>query len=217
MGRTRDDHVYRADETKRQPIVRTVIAALAGSALEWYDFGLYGASAALVFGHLFFPEFSPIAGTLAAFATYAIGFFARPIGGVVFSHYGDKVGRKPVLAATLLLMGSATCLMGVLPTYESIGIWAPILLVLLRLFQGLGAGAEYGGAALLLVEQRPAHRGFYGSFAASGVFVGLVLSVGVFSMVTTPLSQKALLSWGWRIPYLLSVIVIGVGFYLRYR
>jgi MFS transporter, MHS family, shikimate and dehydroshikimate transport protein len=217
MERTRDDHVYRADETKHQPIVRTVIAALAGSALEWYDFGLYGASAALVFGHLFFPEFSPIAGTLAAFATYAIGFLARPIGGILFSHYGDKVGRKPVLAATLLLMGSATCLMGLLPTYETIGIWAPILLVLLRLFQGLGAGAEYGGAALLLVEQRPAHRGFYGSFAASGVFVGLVLSVGVFSIVTTPLSQEALLSWGWRIPYLLSVIVIGVGFYLRYR
>jgi MFS transporter, MHS family, shikimate and dehydroshikimate transport protein len=217
MQRTWDDHRRREDATKRQPIVRTIIAALAGSALEWYDFGLYAASAALVFGHLFFPELSPLAGTLAAFATYAIGFFARPIGGIIFSHYGDKVGRKPVLAATLLLMGSATSLMGLLPTYASIGIWAPVLLVLLRLLQGLGAGAEYGGAALLLAEQRPARRGFYGSFAASGVFVGLVLSVGVFSVVTTPLSQAALLAWGWRIPYLLSVIIIGVGFYLRYR
>ncbi|MBV8397836.1 MAG: MHS family MFS transporter [Acetobacteraceae bacterium] len=214
---TKYDNVRGGNETKRQSIARTVVAALAGSALEWYDFGLYGASAALVFGQLFFPEFSSIAGTLAAFATYAIGFFARPIGGIIFSHYGDKVGRKPVLAATLLLMGSATCLMGLLPTYQSVGLWAPVLLVLLRLIQGLGAGAEYGGAALLLAEQRPAHRAFYGSFAASGVFVGLVLSVGIFSIVTTPLSREALLSWGWRVPYLLSVVVIGVGLYLRYR
>src|SRR3954470_2603712 len=195
METTRDGGVRREDETKHQPIVRTVIAALVGSALEWYDFGLYGASAALVFGHLFFPEFSPLAGTLAAFATYAIGFLARPIGGIIFSHYGDKVGRKPVLAATLLLMGSATCLMGLVPTYESIGIWGPLLLVLLRLLQGLGAGAEYGGAALLLAEQRPESRAYYGSFAASGVFIGLVLSVGVFSVVESSLSKEEMLSW----------------------
>jgi MHS family shikimate/dehydroshikimate transporter-like MFS transporter len=200
---------------KRLPMVKLVIAALSGSALEWYDFGLYGAAAALVFGPLFFPTFSPVAGTLAAFATYAVGFLSRPIGGIIFSHYGDKVGRKPVLAATLLVMGTATCLMGLLPTYESIGVWAPVLLVFLRLLQGLGAGAEYGGAALMLAEQNPARRGFYGSFAASGVFIGVVLSLGIFSAVTTPLSREAFLSWGWRIPYLLSVLVVGVGLYLR--
>ncbi len=203
--------------TGRVPIVRLIIAALSGSALEWYDFGLYGATAALVFGPLFFPTLSPLSGTIAAFATYAVGFLARPVGGLIFSHYGDKVGRKPVLAATLLVMGTATVLMGLLPTYSSIGVWAPILLVVLRLVQGLGAGAEYGGAALLLLEQNPARRGFYGAFPASGVFIGLVLSVGIFSAVSTPLSHAALLSWGWRIPYLLSVLIIGVGIYLRRR
>jgi MFS transporter, MHS family, shikimate and dehydroshikimate transport protein len=214
MEQTRND---RDGATQHRPIVRTVIAALVGSALEWYDFGLYGAAAALVFGELFFPSFSPLAGTLAAFATYAVGFFARPVGGIIFSHYGDKLGRKPVLAATLIVMGAATCLMGLLPTYAMVGLWAPVLLVVLRLVQGLGAGAEYGGAALLLAEQRPERRAFYGSFAAAGVFLGIVFSIGVFSLVTAPLSREALLSWGWRVPYLLSVIVIGVGLYMRLR
>ena len=205
------------DPGARLPVVRTVITALVGSALEWYDFGLYGAAAALVFGEVFFPKFSPLAGTLAAFGTYAIGFFARPVGGILFSHYGDKVGRKPVLAATLLVMGLSTCLMGLLPTFAAIGIWAPVLLVILRLIQGLGAGAEYGGAALLLAEQRPERRAFYGSFAACGVFTGIILSIGVFSVVSSVLSKEALLAWGWRGPYLLSVLVVGVGLYLRLR
>jgi MFS family permease len=200
----------------KQSVVRVIITALIGSALEWYDFGLYGVTAALVFAPLFFPNFSPVAGTLAAFTTYAVGFLSRPLGGIIFSHYGDKVGRKPVLAATLIVMGISTCLMGLLPTYSEIGIWAPIALVLLRLIQGLGAGAEYGGAALLLAEQNPERRGFYGGFAASGVFVGIVLSLGAFSLITAPLSQESLLSWGWRVPYLLSVVVIGVGLYLRF-
>jgi MFS transporter, MHS family, shikimate and dehydroshikimate transport protein len=200
---------------KNQSIPRVIVTALIGSALEWYDFGLYGVTAALVFAPLFFPTFSPVAGTLAAFTTYAVGFLSRPLGGIIFSHYGDRVGRKPVLAATLIVMGISTCLMGLLPTYHQIGIWAPITLVVLRLLQGLGAGAEYGGAALLLAEQNPNRRGFYGGFAASGVFVGVVLSLGVFSLVTGPMSQESLLSWGWRVPYLLSVIVVGVGLYLR--
>ncbi|MDA9440349.1 MFS transporter [Bradyrhizobium sp. CCBAU 51745] len=197
-------------------IPRVIATALIGSALEWYDFGLYGVTAALVFAPLFFPTFSPVAGTLAAFTTYAVGFLSRPLGGIIFSHYGDKVGRKPVLAATLMVMGVSTCLMGLLPTFDQIGIWAPIVLVVLRLIQGLGAGAEYGGAALLLAEQNPARRGFYGAFAASGVFVGIVLSLGVFSLVTADMSQATLLSWGWRVPYLLSVVVVGVGLYLRF-
>ena len=215
MEQTRTETPGREDAVQRQPIVRTVIAGLIGSALEWYDFGLYGASAALIFGPLFFPKFSPIAGTLAAFATYGLGFLARSVGGIIFSHYGDKVGRKPVLAATLIVMGTATCLIGLLPTYDSIGNWAPALLVALRLVQGLGA--EYGGAALLLAEQRPKHRAFYGSFAASGVFVGIVLSIGAFSLVTASLSRDAVLAWGWRVSFLLSVVVVAVGLYMRLR
>ena len=198
-----------------QSIHRLIVAALIGSALEWYDFSLYGVTAALVFAPLFFPTFSPAAGSLAAFATFAVGFLSRPLGGIIFSHYGDKIGRKPVLAATLVLMGASTCLMGLLPTFDQIGIWAPIALVLLRLVQGLGAGAEYGGAALVLAEQNPRRRGFYGAFAASGVFVGIALSLGVFSLVTSAMSQETLLGWGWRVPYLLSVVVVGVGLYLR--
>jgi MHS family shikimate/dehydroshikimate transporter-like MFS transporter len=204
-------------EPPKQSIFRIIVTALIGSALEWYDFGLYGVTAALVFAPLFFPTFSPVAGTLAAFTTYAVGFLSRPLGGIIFSHYGDKVGRKPVLAATLIVMGVSTCLMGLLPTYDQIGVWAPVTLVVLRLIQGLGAGAEYGGAALLLAEQNPNRRGFYGAFAACGVFTGIVLSLGVFSLVTAPLSQESLLSWGWRVPYLLSVVVIGVGIYLRMK
>lgn len=202
-------------ELPKQSAFKIIVTALIGSALEWYDFGLYGVTAALVFGPLFFPTFSPVAGTLAAFTTYAVGFLSRPLGGIIFSHYGDKVGRKPVLAATLVVMGASTCSMGLLPTYNQIGVWAPVALVVLRLFQGLGAGAEFGGAALLLAEQNPNRRGFYGAFAASGVFIGIVLSLGVFSLITAPLSQVSLLSWGWRVPYLLSVVVIGVGIYLR--
>jgi MHS family shikimate/dehydroshikimate transporter-like MFS transporter len=202
-----------ADQSPSIP--RVIIAALIGSALEWYDFSLYGVTAALVFAPLFFPTFSPVAGSLAAFATFAVGFLSRPLGGLVLSHFGDKIGRKPVLAATLILMGVSTCLIGLLPTFDQIGIWAPIALVLLRLIQGLGAGAEYGGAALLLAEQNPRRRGFYGAFAASGVFVGIALSLGIFSLVTSAMSQETLLSWGWRVPYLLSVVVVGVGLYLR--
>jgi MFS transporter, MHS family, shikimate and dehydroshikimate transport protein len=196
-------------------ILRLIITAMIGSALEWYDFSLYGVTAALVFAPLFFPTFSPAAGSLAGFATFAIGFLSRPLGGIIFSHYGDKIGRKPVLVATLMLMGVSTCLMGLLPTFDQIGLWAPIALVLLRLVQGLGAGAEYGGAALMLAEQNPGSRGFYGAFAASGVFVGIALSLGVFGLVTSAMSQETLLDRGWRVPFLLSVVVVGVGLYLR--
>ena len=156
----------RGQTAQSTSITRKIVAGLIGSALEWYDFSLYGVTAALVFAPLFFPTFSPVAGTLAAFATYAVGFLARPLGGIVFSHYGDRIGRKPVLAATLIVMGVSTCLMGLLPTFDQIGVWAPILLVVLRIIQGLGAGAEYGGAALLLAEQNPNRRGFDGAFAA---------------------------------------------------
>jgi MHS family shikimate/dehydroshikimate transporter-like MFS transporter len=226
---TMDERLHQRSEHDSRPIIptsgrhtgrtksmsRVIATCLIGSALEWYDFSLYGVSAALVIAPLFFPTFSPVAGTLTAFATFAVGFFARPIGGIVFSHYGDRIGRKPVLAATLMLMGISTFLMGLLPTFDQIGIWAPMMLVLLRFLQGLGAGAEYGGAALLLAEQNPSRRGFYGSFAASGVFIGIALSLGVFGLVSASMSHETLLSWGWRVPYLVSIVVVGVGLYLR--
>src|SRR5262245_57470556 len=154
---------------------RVILASAVGSALEWYDFFIYGTASALVFGELFFPKLDPTVGTLAAFATFGVGFFARPVGGMVFGHLGDRIGRKPVLVITLLLVGGGTFLIGLLPSYNSIGIWAPLLLVVLRLAQGFGAGAEYGGAVILAVEHAPrGKRGLYGSWAAIGVTAGLL-------------------------------------------
>jgi MFS transporter, MHS family, shikimate and dehydroshikimate transport protein len=203
-------------EAPERSILKVALTALAGSSIEWYDFFIYGTAAALVFGQLFFPDFSPLAGTLAAFGTYAVGFFIRPFGGLVFGHFGDKLGRKPVLVMTLLLMGIATTLIGLLPTYDTIGVWAPILLVALRVLQGLGAGAEYGGAILMSGEHATGRRGFYASWPASGVYVGILLSSGIFALVST-LPEVQLLAWGWRVPFLLSIIVVGVGLFIRLR
>lgn len=194
---------------------RVMMASAVGSALEWYDFFIYGTAAALVFSELFFPKFDPTTALLLSFASFGVGFFARPFGGIVFGHLGDRIGRKPVLVITLMLVGVGTFLIGVLPTYESVGIWAPIMLVGLRLVQGFGAGAEYGGAVILAVEHAPAgKRGLFGSFAAIGVNIGLLLATGVFALVTQ-LPQEDFLSWGWRIPFLLSAILIVVGFIIR--
>jgi metabolite-proton symporter len=194
-----------------------MLASAVGSALEWYDFFIYGTAAALVFGDLFFPKLDQNVGTLAAFATFGVGFFARPFGGMVFGHLGDRLGRKPVLVITLLLVGVGTFLIGLLPTYETAGIWAPIMLVMLRLIQGFGAGAEYGGAVILAVEHAPpGKRGFFGSWAAIGVNFGLLLATGVFALVSA-LPKADFLSWGWRIPFLLSIVLILVGFYIRAR
>lgn len=194
---------------------RVMLASAVGSALEWYDFFIYGTAAALVFGELFFPKLDPMVGTLAAFATFGVGFVARPLGGVVFGHLGDRIGRKPVLVITLLLVGGGTFLIGFLPTYDQIGLWAPALLVLLRLVQGFGAGAEYGGAVLLAVEHAPpGKRGFYGSWAPIGVTVGNMAAVGVFALMTT-MPKEDFLSWGWRVPFLLSIVLILFGFYIR--
>jgi MFS transporter, MHS family, shikimate and dehydroshikimate transport protein len=194
-----------------------MMASAVGSALEWYDFFIYGTAAALVFGDLFFPKLESTAGTLAAFATFGVGFFARPFGGMIFGHLGDRIGRKPVLVITLMLVGVGTFLIGLLPTYNSVGIWAPVMLVALRLVQGFGAGAEYGGAVILAVEHAPpGKRGLFGSFAAIGVNIGLLLATGVFALVST-LPKEDFLSWGWRVPFLLSIILIIVGFYIRSR
>jgi metabolite-proton symporter len=192
-----------------------MMAAAVGSALEWYDFFIYGTASALVFGELFFPKYDADIGTLAAYATFAVGFIARPFGGLFFGHFGDRIGRKPMLVATILLVGGGTFLIGCLPTYASIGIWAPILLLLMRLLQGFGAGAEYGGAVILAVEfAPPGKRGLYGSFAPIGVTVGNLLAAGVFYLVTM-MSKDDLLSWGWRIPFLISLLLLGLGVWIR--
>jgi metabolite-proton symporter len=191
------------------------IASFVGTTIEWYDFFLYGTASALIFGKLFFPNYDPLTGTLASFGTYAVGFAARPIGGIVCGHFGDRIGRKSMLVLTLLIMGIATFLIGLLPTYQSIGIWAPILLVLLRMAQGFGVGGEWGGAVLMAVEHSPkGKRGFYGSWPQVGVPAGLLLSTAVFWQISK-LPQEALLTWGWRIAFLLSILLVGVGLYIR--
>jgi metabolite-proton symporter len=205
-----------ADKADRSRL-RVILAASVGSALEWYDFFLYGTAAALVFGELFFPKSDPVVGTLLAFLTFGVGFVVRPLGGILFGIMGDRFGRKPVLVATLLMIGVGTTLIGVLPTYAQIGYWAPALLVAMRVVQGLGAGAEYGGAVIFLVENAPPkHRGFWGSFAPLGVSVGNLLAAGAFALVTL-LPREDLISWGWRLPFLASFLLIMVGIYVRLK
>jgi MFS transporter, MHS family, shikimate and dehydroshikimate transport protein len=190
---------------------------MIGTTIEWYDFFLYGTAAALVFNRLFFPTFDPLSGTLAAFGTYSVGFFARPIGGIVIGHYGDRIGRKSMLVLTLVIMGVATFAIGLLPTYAQIGPWAAVALVTLRVAQGFGVGGEWGGAVLMAVEHAPAGaRGFYGSWPQIGVPAGLLLSTAVFA-VFTRLPEDQFLSWGWRVPFLASILLVGIGLIIRLR
>ena len=202
---------------ERTSLRQVVAASLIGSVIEWYDFFIYGTAAALIFGQLFFPGSDPLIGTLYAFGTYAVGFVARPIGGVFCGHYGDKIGRKSMLVMTLLVMGVATALVGLLPTYESIGILAPILLVILRLLQGFAVGGEWGGATLMTVEYAPpGRRGFYGSWPGMGIPAGLVVATAVFTAFSS-LPQEQFLSWGWRVPFLVSIVLVAVGLFVRLR
>lgn len=206
-----------AGSPSRGTLRHVMLAAAVGSALEWYDFFIYGAASALVFGPLFFPKYDAAVGVMASFATFAVGFLARPFGGLFFGHFGDRWGRKPVLVATLLLVGGSTFAIGLLPTYEQAGIWAPLMLLGLRLLQGFGAGAEYGGAVVMSVEfAPPGRRGLYGSFAPMGTTVGNALAGGVFWLVTS-YSGDNLLTWGWRIPFLVSILLLGLGVYIRAR
>lgn len=193
-------------------------AALVGTSIEWYDFYVYATAAAIVFPHIFFPEdLDPALATLASFGTYAVAFFMRPLGGIIFGHIGDKLGRKPALTMTLLLMGIATTLVGVLPTYAVIGIWAPILLIIFRMCQGLAVGGEWGGASLMSVESAPPKwKTFYGGFTQVGNPLGALMATGMFWILTS-LGDDVLLTWGWRIPFLFSIVLIGVGFWVRYR
>ncbi len=195
---------------------RVIVASLIGTSLEWYDFFLYGSAAALVFGRLFFPQFEALTGTLLAFTTYAVGFVARPLGGIVFGHFGDRVGRRNVLVATLILMGGATFAIGLVPTYATIGIAAPILLVSLRFLQGLGLGGEWGGAVLMSMEHGdPRRRGLNASWPQVGVPAGNLLAAGVLWVLSAVLSDAAFLSWGWRVPFLLSGVLVVVGLWIR--
>lgn len=198
-------------------IRRAVLASFIGTTVEWYDFFLYGTASALVFNKLFFPNIEPHAGTMAAFATYAVGFFARPVGGIVFGHFGDRLGRKSMLVTTLVLMGVATFCIGLLPTYGQAGILAPILLVMLRFVQGFGVGGEWGGAMLMAVEHGHASkRGFLASCVQAGMPMGLLLANGVFKMASQ-MDEAAFLSWGWRIPFLLGIVLLGVGMFIRLK
>jgi MFS transporter, MHS family, shikimate and dehydroshikimate transport protein len=206
------------DRGQTSSVRQVALASLIGTSIEWYDFFLYGTAAALIFNKLFFPNVSPTTGTLAAFATFGVGFFARPVGGLVFGHYGDKIGRKAMLVTTLLIMGLATFLIGLMPTYATIGILAPILLVALRFLQGFGVGGEWGGAVLMAVEHAPSgRRGFFGSWPQMGVPIGLLLSTAVFDVVSSALSEQQFSTWGWRVPFLLSIVLVGVGLFIRLR
>jgi MFS transporter, MHS family, shikimate and dehydroshikimate transport protein len=202
-------------QTAMAPIV---FASSIGTIIEWYDFLIYGTAAALVFNTLFFPKLDPVSGMLASLGTYAVGFFARPVGGILFGHFGDRIGRKTSLMLTMLVMAVGTFAVGLLPTYNQIGIWAPILLVALRLIQGIGLGGEWGGASLMVLEHAPSRRrGLCGSLVQVGFPLGLVTSYGVFTLVTSMMPQTDFLAWGWRIPFLLSIVLLGVGWYVRAR
>ncbi len=202
--------------TRHGSAKRVITASLIGTSLEWYDFFLYGSAAALVFNTVFFPTFEPAVGTLLAFTTYAVGFVARPLGGVIFGHFGDRVGRKNVLVITLLLMGVATFLIGLLPTYQMWGLAAPVCLVTLRFLQGLGLGGEWGGAVVMSLEHgNPARRGFNASWPQVGVPAGNLLAAAVLWLMSAFLSEGAFTSWGWRVPFLLSAVLIIVGLWVR--
>jgi metabolite-proton symporter len=197
---------------------RVIFACFLGTTIEWYDFFLYGITSALVFNKLFFPTLDPLAGTLSAYGTFAVGFVARPLGGIVFGHYGDRVGRKTMLVWSLVIMGVATALIGVIPSYAAIGIAAPILLVVCRFAQGFGVGGEWGGAVLLAVEHSGGRsRGLHGSWPQMGVPFGLLLSTGIFAFLSARMSEAQFLSWGWRIPFLVSVVLVAIGLFVRLR
>jgi metabolite-proton symporter len=198
-------------------MARVVLASFIGTTIEWYDFFIYGTAASLVFPTLFFPSDNDFIARMSAYGSFAIGFFMRPLGGIIFGHFGDRVGRKAMLVTTLMIMGVATFLIGILPTYESIGIAAPILLILLRLVQGLGVGGEWGGAVLMAVEHgHSGRRGLYGSCVQMGVPAGLLLATSVFYAFSS-LPEEQFLSWGWRMPFLFGILLLAVGLFIRFQ
>ena len=197
-------------------IRRVVTSALVGATIEWYDFFLYGVVAGIVFNKLYFPAGDPVVATLLAYTTFAVGFVTRPLGGILFGHFGDRIGRKTMLIMTLMIMGIATFLIGLVPTYEQIGVAAPLLLLLLRVLQGIGLGGEWGGAVLMAYEYAPPEkRGFYASLPQIGLAIGLMLASGVVALLSWLLTDAQFLAWGWRVAFLISAAMVGVGIYIR--
>lgn len=195
---------------------KVVTASLIGATIEWYDFFLYGVVAGIVFNKLYFPAGDPLVSTMLAYTTFAVGFVTRPLGGLIFGHFGDRIGRKSMLVMTLMIMGVATFLIGLVPTYETIGIWAPILLLLLRVFQGIGLGGEWGGAVLMAYEYAPPEKkGFYASLPQVGLAIGLCLASGTVALLSVLLTDEQFMSWGWRIAFLISAVMVAVGMYIR--
>jgi MFS family permease len=212
------DSLDESDADRRRRLRTVVAASLLGTTVEWYDFFLYATAAGLVFNKVFFPNASSLVGTLLAFATFAVGFVMRPIGGLVFGHIGDRIGRKRSLALTMLIMGFATALIGVLPTAAQIGAWAPVLLLVLRMLQGFALGGEWGGAVLLAVEHSPGdRRGRYGAIPQIGLALGLALGTGIFAILQVVLGQARFLAYGWRIGFLLSLVLVAIGIVVRLR
>ncbi|WP_322104457.1 shikimate transporter [Paraburkholderia sp. J41] len=206
--------VYTGAEKSRAR--KAAIGSFVGAVVDWYDFLLYGIVAALIFNTEFFPKVSPAMGTLAAFATFGVGFLFRPLGGFIFGHYGDRLGRKRMLVLTVMMMGLSTALIGLLPTFAVIGWWAPVLLVLLRAIQGFAVGGEWGGAALMAVESAPEKKkAFYSSGVQVGYGVGLILATGLVSILTSTLDNAAFRAWGWRVPFVFSVVLVGIGLWVR--
>jgi MHS family shikimate/dehydroshikimate transporter-like MFS transporter len=202
---------------RNQAMRSVVFAGTIGTIIEWYDFLIYGTAAALVFNTLFFPKFDPVTGTIAALGTYAAGFFARPIGASIFGHYGDRIGRKKMLILTMIITALGTFAIGLMPTYNQIGVLAPILLIVLRILQGIGLGGEWGGASLMVLEHAPANRrGFYGSLVQVGFPLGVAASTSAFALAAL-LPQADLMTWGWRLPFLFSIVLLAVGLYVRTR
>lgn len=203
-------------EFNNSAVKRVVSASLIGATIEWYDFFLYGVVAGIVFNKLYFPASDPLVATLLAYATFAVGFITRPLGGVIFGHFGDKIGRKSMLVLTLMIMGISTVLIGLVPTYEQIGVWAPILLLLLRIFQGIGLGGEWGGAVLMAFEYAPKEkRGLYASLPQIGLSIGLCLASGVVALLSYTLTDAQFMAWGWRLAFVLSVVLVAVGTWIR--
>ena len=211
------DTMAQADQTHLKMSMRKVaLTALAGTSIEWYDFFLYATAAALVFPSAFFPGSDPTIGLVLSFGTFAFGFIARPLGGIIFGHFGDRVGRKKTLVIALWMMGISSTLIGLLPTYATIGVAAPIILCLLRFAQGLAIGGQWGGAMLLVTESAPADkRGYYGAYAQAGAPVGVILANIAFILISSSISEEAFMDWGWRVPFISSVLIIGISMYVQ--
>lgn len=207
------------DQSQTQNMRKVALTSLAGTSIEWYDFFLYGTAAAVIFPKAFFPQdLPPLVLLIISFSTFAVGFIARPLGGLVFGHFGDRIGRKQTLVVALMMMGAATTLIGFLPTYASIGIAAPLILVLLRFVQGLAIGGQWGGAMLLVTESAPAEkRGWYGAYAQAGAPVGVILANLAFIGVSSSMTDEAFMDWGWRLPFIASIVLIGISMYVQLK